>query len=388
MPKDAEARLTDLDVREVSVVDRPANKRRFLIVKRDNGGLAVIRTEEAMPRTAIPRDAAEEFGHILESDDEPVGILKDEDIADLFDATGEPDDAEDADAGAEEKPELEAIEKGMAAEAAKIAKAAVQRLMSVANKLKAQKEGSAKLAPPLANDVRTVAKALAALAEKISGKGDKGKAPAEGTEKAAKDALAVVTAALEKLMSTASKLQALEADADVPPAIAGDLRAIATALTALVSAAPAEEEMGGGKKGKGKPAPEEEPTAKSLAKPEVFIAKADSDDPEIIIKAGRKMKRTRFSLFKKAVEMLQEVLRELEETQSAPAGKKPSKAEKSDEDFQQKMLDKLDGIKEEVGKVNKRVDELETARPTGTDDDPPKPVEKRQSMWGNVLGLK
>ena len=46
-PNAAEAKLTDLDVREVSVVDRPANKRRFLIVKRDEG-LAVIRTEETM----------------------------------------------------------------------------------------------------------------------------------------------------------------------------------------------------------------------------------------------------------------------------------------------------------------------------------------------------
>ena len=45
----AEARLEDLEVREVSVVDRPANKRKFLIVKRDDtGNLEVTLEEEKM----------------------------------------------------------------------------------------------------------------------------------------------------------------------------------------------------------------------------------------------------------------------------------------------------------------------------------------------------
>ena len=43
------AKLEDLEVREVSLVDRPANRRRFLIVKRRSD----------MPRAAIPASEAE-----------------------------------------------------------------------------------------------------------------------------------------------------------------------------------------------------------------------------------------------------------------------------------------------------------------------------------------
>lgn len=352
-----------------------------------------------MSRTAIPREAAEEFGHILLTDDDgdQVSILKDEDLADLLGAEdGDVPSDEDAamdETDPEPEPEPEPIEKGAVGEAIKIAKAAVQRLMSVVNKLKSQKEGSAKLPPPLANDVRTVARALAALAEKLGGKGDKEEGDKDAkTEKAAKDALAGVTAALERLMSVVNRLKALEPDAEVPKAVVNELRGVATALNSLVSRYGYPEQDRDGK-GKGKDKEKDgdgKGKTEKLDRPEVFILKSDDQDPEMIIKAGRKMKRTRFSLFKKAVEMLTEILKELEDAKAgaAPAPKKPSKAEKADDDFQKQMLEGIAGIKEEVGKVSKRVDELETARPAGADEDPPKPVEKKgKGLWSSVLRL-
>jgi len=403
-PKDAEAKLTDLDVREVSVVDRPANKRRFLIVKRDGGGLAVIRTEEKMSKRAIPRAAAEEFGHILLTDDDQddrATILKDEDLADLIGA--EEGDGPDEDASDEdEDAEIEPIEKGMVADAIKITKAALSKLMAVVNKLKKGKEAGAKPDPATLSVVRQVAAALTAMVEKLGeagGKGDKGKGKEQDsdegdkgdkTEKAAKDALTVCTAAVGSLTNAINQLKELEADGDVPPPVLNALRACATSLAALAgdegAAGAGDEEQGDkGKKGKpfGKPEDEEKGKTEKAARPEVFLKRGNDADPEVIIKVGTKMKRTRLSLFKKAVEMLAEILKEL-----SPSDQDRAKDSKANQDFQRAMLAKLDGIVGEVKKVSTRVEDLESGgRPAGTDEDPPKPIEKKaKGLWSGLLG--
>ncbi len=51
LPADAEAVLTDIDVEEVSFVDRPANKRRFLIVKRGNIMRLTATAKESLVKT-------------------------------------------------------------------------------------------------------------------------------------------------------------------------------------------------------------------------------------------------------------------------------------------------------------------------------------------------
>jgi len=380
-PNAAEAKLTDLDVREVSVVDRPANKRRFLIVKRDEG-LAVIRTEETMSRTAIPRAEAEEFGHILLSDDGAVGILKDEDLAELV-------GADDGDAEAEEDEDVDAedevIEKGAVSDTVSIAKAALAKLMAVVNKLKKEKEAGGKPDSSVLSVVRQVAAALTALVEKLGDSDGKGKdkdKEEDTTEKAAKDALAVCTAAIGSLTNAINQLKDAEADGDVPPPVINVLRAVANALSGLAGGdgGNTEEEDKGKGKGKGKKPPVEETEKQS--RPEVFMKRGDeSADPEVMIKVGTKMKRTRLSLFKKAVEMLADILKEL-----SPSDQDRAKGSKANQDFQRAMLEKLDGIGASVGKVVKRVDELEAGgRPLGADDDP-KVVEKKQKgFWSGIL---
>jgi hypothetical protein len=378
-PNAAEAKLTDLDVREVSVVDRPANKRRFLIVKRDEG-LAVIRTEETMSRTAIPRAEAEEFGHILLSDDGAVGILKDEDLAELV-------GADDGDAEAEEDEDVDAedevIEKGAVSDTVSIAKAALAKLMAVVNKLKKEKEAGGKPDSSVLSVVRQVAAALTALVEKLGDSDGKGKdkdKEEDTTEKAAKDALAVCTAAIGSLTNAINQLKDAEADGDVPPPVINVLRAVANALSGLAGGDGGNTEEEGKGKGKGKKPPVEETEKQSRL--EVFMKRGDeSADPEVMIKVGTKMKRTRLSLFKKAVEMLADILKEL-----SPSDQDRAKGSKANQDFQRAMLEKLDGIGASVGKVVKRVDELEAGgRPAGADDDP-KVVEKKQKgLWSGIL---
>lgn len=391
-PKGAEARLTDLDVREVSVVDRPANKRRFLIVKRDDGNLAVIRMEEPMSRTAIPREAAEEFGHILLSDgDDKATILKDDDIADLVGLGEEDGEEEETEAAAD--GEIVEVEKGVKDEAIKIAKAALQRLMSIVNKLKgASKEKGGKLPAPLSNEVRTLAQALSALAQKLGGKG-KGKDTDDAAEKAVSDAVGGLTAAVEKLMEVVNALKALDqAATEVPGEIVTQIQGVATMLAQVASRFGAGEEAPeeGAADAKKKPEKPEAEQAQKIKRPEVFVKRSDDGDPEVIIKAGRKMKRTRLSLFKKAVEMLQEILREIDAAAARADAEEPqrrqTKTEADNDSFQAKLLETLTSIKDEVGKVTKRVSDLEGTHPAGSEEDPPEVVEKKRTgIWGSVF---
>lgn len=78
-PEEAEARLEDLRVDEVSIVDDPANLQPFVVVKRN--GKEVI----DMPRGAFPREEAVAHGRIpLDKIDAPVGVTPD--AADADDA--------------------------------------------------------------------------------------------------------------------------------------------------------------------------------------------------------------------------------------------------------------------------------------------------------------
>ncbi len=398
-PKGAATRLIDLDVREVSVVDRPANKRRFLVIKRDSG-LSIFRTEEHMPRSAIPREAAEEFGHIINdvknledktaAQKSETDVLSDEDFLDFIGvADEEVTDAVDATVPPAE--DLITIEKGLANEALKVAKTALQKLTGIINHLKGQKEKADKLPPALANTVKVTSQVLGALAQKLGvkggGKGGKGC----NTDKAVGDVVASLTAAVERLMGVVNSLKEVDQGAEtIPGQIVTQIQGVATMLTAVLERyGMPQEEME--EREKMEVTEQEKPVApaqKTVCKPEVFM-KRDGElaDPELIFKAGRKMKRTRLSLFKKAVEMLQEILHEIDlETARAEASEqKKSKEEKADDDFQKRMLEKLDAIATDVGKVTKRVDEIESTRPAGHECDPPEQVEKKNRMWASVF---
>lgn len=392
--QEADAELEELDVREVSIVDRPANKRRFLIVKRAG------EPEEDMPNK--------------------VEVIKDEDS--LLDLLGLGDAAGDSDITDEdETPEvtieefdLEVITKAAIAETMKVVNAMVGRLSKVVSTLKGSggdKEAEkAEVSEKTLSEIQSIAKTLGALADKL-GSDEKGDEK-EAAKKADASTLAKVCGgALQQLMSVSAKLKGIDKGADeVPTAIVQTIGSVAVALAKAVSAGEKEPSKGGDKDAAKEPAKggdKKDPTElrdkeRAQKRLQIFVTKSDDEDPEIIIKAGAKMKRSRLNQFKKAVETLMSLLKELEGDQGGSDAKKDTKGVTKSEDsdsINEKLVKGFELLESKLGEkiaaalepVTKRLDEIDNTVPPGNGDadaTETKPEEVKKSgdgFWSSVF---
>jgi len=401
----AEARLEDLDVREVSVVDRPANKRKFLIVKSVDG-LEVIRMEEGMPRNAIPANRAEEMGFVpVPVQDEPAPVAKEEDTDDsLLDLFGfgddlDPENPDVVDDG-DDDGEVVIVTKGVKAMALKETNAALQNMMKVTNTLRGLAEKSGEVSKEVAAQFGQISEAITATLAKMGEKGGDGD-DKDAAHKAA-DAAAVFAACkatVERLMACVNKIKALDDNAEeIPADVKADLAKIAKALGIMAQkfggAGDTQDDKGDDQADKGK--------AQKREGLEIFLKHgSDGDDPEVILKAGAKMRRARLSKLKAAIKALNEVLIELDPSEKLDdddgkddkKGKKKPAKKSEGPSLGEKLVgaittltEKVDGLGTQVQDITKRVGEMEDTRPAGaTNDDPPAEVQKKQSMWSGII---
>lgn len=371
--EEADAELEDLDVREVSIVDRPAIKRRFLIVKRDNG------PEEDMPKVKVSKDEDSSLLDLLFGSDDD-----------------KPDMDQDADIVLDEDIDLEAITKTAVEGTGKIVSVMVGKLTKVVSTLK-----SAEAAVPAdaATEVKSIAKTLGGLVQKLGGKGADDK-----TEKAADSPalLKVCSASLQQLMSAATKIKEISKSAEeVPAALIGSISVAAVALAKSVTAPKADAEAGStaddtaDDKGKTKTTKKDEPLFR------VFVTKGDEDNPEIIVKAGAKMKKLRLNQFRKAVSTLASLLKELEgDTSDSDKGVQKSDVSeivnaglaKGFELLEKKLgATVTDTVKASIEAVTKRLEAVEDTVPAGNGDadateTKPDEVKKTEGgMWSSVF---
>lgn len=393
----ADAELEELDVREVSIVDRPANKRKFLIIKRDVAGLDL---EEDMPDTRVTKDDDTSLLDLL-------GLELGDDDSDF--------DHRDGIVTLDDDFDLEAITKAAIEETNRIVSAMVGRLSKVVSALKGGGGGGddkdaekAEVPPKVAGEIKSIAKTLATLAQKLSGQGGEPGGEPDGEKEAAKKAdsaavLKVCSAALQKLMSAAGKLKAIDKGAEeVPTAIVADIGAVAVALGKAVEL-PADD---GDKGADDKVDDADKKKTTKRAEPfQVFVTKGTDDDPEIIIKAGAKMKKARLNQFKKAVETLMSLLKELEGDQGGDKDAKDKKGvQKSDtsdlneklvkgfELLQSKLGDMIAGtMKTALEPITKRLDEIEETVPPGNGDADVTEVKTEEvkksdeGLWSNLF---
>ena len=353
--------LDGLDVREVSVVDRPANKRRFLIVKR---------AEDVMPKIEVSHDA-----------DFLTEILK---LAGADDA--------------------ESTAKAAAGELSRAVAEVVGKLSKTVATIKTEfdKAGADKSKVPesVAADLRDVQQALSTIADAL---GKKGEAP---QAKAAGDALQVCTQALEQLMALTEKLKGLgEADA-VPGDVADAIKAVAELLGGLEMSAdggkaPAKDgpkdgpPKGPPQAGSKGPAGEADKDANGEATIKAFVSKGDSD-PEIILKIGSKMSKTRLSKLKSAVDTMISLVKELEGEADKDAKAIGKLAHATATLITPPVVDTVaiakaasDSVAKLLGEkldpLAKRLDALEGGNHGGNGEaDPPAPVVKNAAGKGRV----
>lgn len=372
-PKQTPAELENLDVREVSVVDRPANRRRFLIVKRE-GGLAV---EETMPnQTQVQKDE--------------TGLLEVLGLGDETTDAGSAGQTADASTGVEDE-EIVLVEKGTKATAA-AANKLIARFTKLANALKKACEKGDETPATVASEMKSLVKMCRGIAGKL-GSAKTAKAGAAKQVKAS-DAAKVVAECLKQLMDLSTKLKAA-GDADVTPEAMGVMEAVCEALDALMSeeAAPpasgppaAQSDKGKGKGGE----TDGEPAAKAEEPLEVY-KRQTPEGVEVVLKVGAKMKKMRLNQFEKALETLNSLLKELkgEAAQPAPAAKVDPAATvtKAVEDLGAKVEQMLAAKLEPLAK---RIEAVENASPGGNGDAEPhetvEPVSKRgANIWGGVF---
>lgn len=424
--KKPEHRLEDLDVREVSIVDRPANQRRFLVVKRD--GSAEVKTEDEMAGRAMPSHEREQRGYqrvevqkeeddadnaqvfeIVPDDMEPEGEAWDV-FSDLFDVA---DDADDAEAEHDDEPPVEPVEK--AAKAGEVLKAVagwIAKLTAIANQLKRKGDGETEkqaLTPPQVKGLTDLAKAIAAWVSGVQG--DKGKGePEEQT----KDASQGVSAALQSLMRLSEKLKSLDAGDTVPPALVAQAAGAARVIAMVV-------QKYGSAQGDKKTEQEEQRKQRRVVK--AFIDPNDeSGDPEVVVmvpiaKGGAKLAKARLSKLREAVKMLVGILKEVDPEGEEDAadegepkkgkGKRRMQATKKSESSQPTFKIDLGNIGElvaeavakavkpvtdKVDEIKKQVDDLDT-RPGGHgSDDPPdvgrQQVQKKGGVFDSLFGSR
>jgi hypothetical protein len=335
-----DAALENIDVREVSVVDRPAIRRKFLIVKRDT-------MEESMPDKVITdEDIFDAVDHILKDS-------KDEETQ-------------------------EEIVKVTVGQTLKVLTASLQSLMASTKQIKALGD------QPVTSEISSKLKSIAAAITGIVGASDK-------TEKIKGTTLQAATTALDRLMSMVSKIKGMDASSDLESSVAGELKAIASLIGGMASqpAAKVEEKI----------EKEEEVIDEEIEEDlEVFksLSSGDEEDPEIIIKAGSKMKRQRLSAFRKAVDTLVSLLKELEgQPQEKDEKMETKKAAVSEEwmagitktinEFTEKMSELGKSMTEKIEALQKRVDEFDNVRPSGEGDEDEEIQEVKKNLWAGVL---
>ena len=283
---------------------------------------------------------------------------------------GEADAA--ADAAGDSEVVTKAVKAGAGAKSAKTALAAITRIVNQAKDL-----GDKPLSPAMIASLKTVMNQLNLMGGQVSSAKEKDKD--EKTEKVEGSTMRALTAAMEKLTALSNKLGEMEADADIADAQGSEMRSIAASLGAIIDKY-------------GKPATQTE-------KRDIEIFKAmgseNDADPVIVFKAGAKMKRIRLSQFKRAVEALQSILKELAGEQvakTAPAAAVDlTPVTKAIEAMGGKVDKKIETIGKSVDVLTKRLEAVEGIRPTGAGDgDPPEGTEVKKSEddigWGSVLG--
>jgi len=369
-PDTAVARLIDLDVREVSVVDRPANKRGFLIIKRDDGTLQVERMENTMPRVAIPREDATSFG--IEKD---VGNLADTAVSVM--------EEEDVDIEVEEEPaELVAIVK--VEKVIEVTKNALYKLMRVVLDSKESKFGAGNLPKSVCEEINGISKSLSVLFER-------GKDSKDTIVKVVSDIVGGITEVIALLAESTNELKKLDQSSSaIPSQITMKIQSGIDVLDSILDQFSGADEVNQGV---------EESFKREDKCDASQISVKDGGTTEVLAKVGRKMKVARLSSFKKAVDMLQEILQEL--GMKNTEGNEQNVEKKCNVDLplesqeqtvvadvvdpQKEMATALVALAETIAKVNKRLDDLEGTRPAGADADQAAPVEKRISMWANIF---
>jgi len=421
--KKPQARLEDLEVREVSLVDRPANQRAFLIVKRrDDMPRRAIPASEAEPVTVdknIPQAQAQPaegdevsffdilgIGELPEADPQQAAADGDtpSEGGDAPEADGdtpsEGGDAPEADPqqaaadGGDTDPAEEPTDPGAQADPAPpagtepVTKAPqvleqatdlLQRLTAEVNVLK----GEGEVNDTHRAQLEALARDLAALAGVELGEVAKGD----------DSPLRVATGAMERMISLIATLQGA-GEAEVPAEVPGELAEVAKAIGGL--AAPDQAE------------PEPEPQA---AEPEPLFevfkaagADGQGDDPMLVIKAGAKMKKARLSQFEAALKALNGILAELKGIPKADAEGKAQKVTKADhsamlatittllDGIKTSIAARLEGIEKSIGGVAERVTRIENTRPAGNGEADPEPVQKsdptddsKPEFWAGVL---
>lgn len=404
----AKAQLEELDVREVSIVDKPAIKRTWLIVKNAEGELPPDQEVISMAR-AIPADEAANSGFVANQtitiSPQAVSLVEKLVAADgesaleiLGVATEEiPVQPEEPPAQEEQQGEQkEEVIKDAKGVAEKTVNAGIELLLSEVNKMKAGKADDS-LPQESSDNLNRVGELVSSFIE-LAKPNFKIESNASTTriEKSG-DALALANSGLELLMKASNALKDPAAK-DVADDTLKDLCEVAKSFSIFA------------------PVKKEQEVVTPAPQIEIFLRKtSDEHDPEFVMKAGAKMKKSRLSSFRQAVALLTDLLKELdgmnneqkkpepttktdqpalapqkEEQQVAPQGVTKSeiaeliKGELTS--FGQALNQKLDGIKGDVEKVTKRVDEIETARPAGNEQDPPTEVKKNEGgFWSNIF---
>lgn len=309
-------------------------------------------------------------------------------------------DEDDGDGAADEAGESAAADEsageGEPVEKADKAKGMLAKLTPILQKLTGavEKAKDGKLAPDVASAIASVAKALRGFGGKPAGgkpgaggkpnpfaKPDEDEEEKKKTEKAG-GPLAAAVAKLTAVVEAVKKA----GDGDVPSSVPAQLAAIADALEGFL--AKQKDGDGKAKDGDGK--------AKTEKAFEVFKAAGTGDDPdpEIVIKAGAKMQRSRLSKLKAAVETLATLVKELEGDVGGDG--KDKKVSKADVDLTP-VISKIEEIGESIGKrvevlestvgqVSKRVEVVEKTRPAGNGEGDPEPVQKKNdNLWAGIL---
>lgn len=432
--QEAEATLEDLDVREVSVVDRPANRRRFLIVKRDDGSTDIVEENE-MSRRAIPPHQREQHGlrriekptvavekdeelAATADDDAEINVVEDLSAADLFelfpaeevDAISQDEDETEPPVEEELESEIIAITKqSKAGEVLRAVNTWVGQLTSVVNQIRREegapaqasdeekkkaaseddgdkkkeeeeakdkdkkKEKAATISAATAGKVSAISTAIKQWLSRVSGS-DEGKTKDGKTQKAA---AATATAALQRLMAASNTLKGMDAGAEVPAAIMSSLALVARTLDSVVSTHGPQQQNEDKKK-----------TTKS-ERLKIFVEKSDTDDPELVLvgKAGAKMKRTRLSKLRQVMQILSSLLKEvdpesLKDEDKSKGKKKTTKVDDSDnrgtldlsglEGLIEKVVSaSVDKLTDRFDSIEKRIDDIDTAPAGRSAEDPP-----------------
>lgn len=343
-------------------------------------------------------DAGKDAADDTKTNSEPVQTAKGEDEGSFLDILGigdQPDeggaaDDQGGDDGGEGGGDPEPVQKAKAKDALGKLTPILQKLTGAVTK--AKDLGDKPLTPEIAKAIGEVVEALKAFGGKADD-ADGGDDDADKKEKADAGALAAAVSKLTAIVDAVKKA----GDGEAPKDLATKLAGIAKGLEGFLGKQKAPEDKKKdadadkkdadkkGKDAKGK-------TEKAL---ELFKAagSADDDDPEVIIKAGAKMKRSRLSKLKKAVETLAELISELEG--EASGGKeKATKAvdltpvmDRIDE-FASAVKSRFEALEEKTDTVNKRVENIENTRPAGNGEADPDPVQKsdgEDNFWAGVL---